>query len=107
MNIVNETLLSLGWMAWKIKPPQWSATFVLKGAFALRPGGVAIVTTEQADDTASFALRPSGRFVHHGRAAATAFAAAGLVEIETRTIVLRHEHGAAVAGTLTRAKRRS
>lgn len=76
-------------------------------AFALRPGGVAIVTTEQADDTASFALRPSGRFVHHGRAAATAFAAAGLVEIETRTIVLRHEHGAAVAGTLTRAKRRS
>lgn len=74
-------------------------------ARALLPGGVAIVTTEQANDTESFALRPSGRFVHHERAAASAFAAAGLVEIETRRVVLRREHGADVAGTLTRARR--
>jgi uncharacterized protein YjbI with pentapeptide repeats len=38
MKIVNETLLALGWRAWKIQPPQWSATFFLKGAFTLRPG---------------------------------------------------------------------
>lgn len=74
-------------------------------ARALRKGGVAIVTTERDAGVAGFALRPSGRFVHHPEAAAIAFSSAGLVAIETRTVTLRREHGAAVAGTLTRARR--
>jgi predicted TPR repeat methyltransferase len=74
-------------------------------ARALRNGGVAIVTTEQDTGIEGFALRPSGRFVHHPHAAASAFARAGLVEIATRTIALRREHGATVTGTLTRARR--
>jgi predicted TPR repeat methyltransferase len=76
-------------------------------AGALREGGVAVVTTECDAAVAGFALRPSGRFVHHPHAAAIAFADAGLVEIETRPIVLRRERGAAVPGTLTRARRPS
>src|SRR5687767_159869 len=38
MNILNNTPLVLGWVVGKIAPPQWAATFFLKGTFALRPG---------------------------------------------------------------------
>jgi uncharacterized protein YjbI with pentapeptide repeats len=41
VQILNDTPLVLGWMVGKIAPPQWTATFVLKGTFALRSGEVA------------------------------------------------------------------
>jgi uncharacterized protein YjbI with pentapeptide repeats len=36
MKVINDTPLALGWIAGKIAPPQLTATFILKGTFALQ-----------------------------------------------------------------------
>ncbi len=51
MEVVNESGLGFGWTAGKIAPPQWSATFIVKGAFRLRPGRAAAPVEEHPDPT--------------------------------------------------------
>lgn len=41
MKVSNPTPLTLGWIVGKVRPPQWSATFILKGQFKLSPNTLA------------------------------------------------------------------
>jgi uncharacterized protein YjbI with pentapeptide repeats len=46
MDVQNDTPLALGWVVGKIDPPQWAASFFLKGTFALRQGEAAVWADE-------------------------------------------------------------
>ena len=51
MELINESGLSVVWVVGKIKPPEWSITFIVKGTYKLKRGGIATLTEEQEDPT--------------------------------------------------------
>ncbi len=64
MIVVNESHHSVGWTVTKLRPPSYSATFVAKGTYALKPGGRCVAVSplplcgdEFAEEDPSLALR--------------------------------------------------
>lgn len=49
MILVNESICAPGWCVTKMRPPAWTATFVAKGTFDLRPGATAVPSTRPID----------------------------------------------------------
>jgi len=49
VDLLNETPFKVAWIAGKIRPPQWSATVIVKGTFRLHPDGVASPLPEQPE----------------------------------------------------------
>ena len=66
-------------------------------ATALRLGGLAAFTVEQADE-AGYHLMPTGRYAHAPTFVREVAAAAGLTEVSIDDVVLRVEQGQPVAG---------
>lgn len=56
MNPVLLTHHRIGWLVGQIRPPAWSAAFVLKGTYDLRPDGVAVPSAEPFDITGDLHL---------------------------------------------------
>lgn len=46
MDLVNDTPFPAAWLAGKLEPPRWSATFLVKTTWTLSPGGVATPAAE-------------------------------------------------------------
>lgn len=58
MNVVNETGLKVGWVVGKVPPHPLSATLIVKGTFALRPGErAAALPEDEQDDLSGDVLR--------------------------------------------------
>lgn len=74
-------------------------------ARALRPGGVALATTENDDGGAAHRLTKTGRFSHADDTLARALVAHGITVESNDAIVLRREGGNDVDGRLTIARR--
>lgn len=66
----------------------------------LAPGGHVVLSTESAREGETFALRPSGRFVHHFAYVLATAGACGLQLVDHRTTTLRIERGQPVAADL-------
>ena len=49
MEVLNRTPFKVAWLPAKRKPPQWTATFLVKGTFRLRPGAAAETAEEQSE----------------------------------------------------------
>jgi len=47
MEVLNSTLFTFGSMVWKIKPPDYSFTLIVKGTFDLLPGQMAVMAKEE------------------------------------------------------------
>lgn len=79
-------------------------------ASALRPEGLFIATTEEADgeaDVESWELQPSGRYRHSRRYLRQVLDAAGLIIDQLETVVLRHEGERPVEALAVVARRAS
>jgi predicted TPR repeat methyltransferase len=75
-------------------------------AGALRPGGIAIVSTEHRE-TGTFELMGSGRYAHSDGYVRDAAARAGLAVVEATPCGLRRERGRPVAGRVSVLRARS
>lgn len=69
-------------------------------AKALKPGGYFAFSVESGNDSASFVLRPSGRYAHASSYIRSLAAEAGLYEIGRRAVIVRREKGKDVHGFL-------
>ena len=72
----------------------------LRAHAALRPGGWFAFSCEALEEDGAYAILPSNRFAHALPYVQACAAAAGFALVEAERAVLRHEHGAEVAGWL-------
>lgn len=72
---------------------------------ALRSRGWLLFTVEARDAGEDYRIEPHGRYSHSAGYLGRACAAAGLLQLDTRAVVLRKEAGEPVAGWLVQAQK--